>query len=367
MDAVVIVCVVSVCPSSHWTSNSVQIRSNNLVFARTSKAFYWFTWSRTCVCVFATAIELIRYENLILITAIRWSVVPCARTAQAFAGNSNSCSIQIVTNALMRWLNRRNQYTIEQRMEKHTRPNAECLCDSVCVTQRIGIKRNARECTRTMQITSERVNECLVLWHGGPPKRIFDFFSNVLFIRRVVEFGKYFTFTCAACTITRNKNFKFKCRFFLVAAILQRSTVGVGQIRLIGIATCLYLCMDACGNLYGSVCTAFSQLRTKCFVYSGINRSNKSINDVHSLCQFAAMFVRDIFLELEWSKWDESVLERQNKQTNKWIRGSCVWMRENVAIDWSIEQKICVDERNSFWLFGPFKHNKYAQNVFWMQ
>ncbi|XP_031621302.1 serine/threonine-protein kinase DDB_G0283821 [Contarinia nasturtii] len=34
--------------------------------------------------------------------------------------------------------------------------------------------------------------------------------------------------------------------------ILQRNTVDVGQIRLIGIATCLYLCMDSCGNLYSS-------------------------------------------------------------------------------------------------------------------
>lgn len=40
----------------------------------------------------------------------------------------------------------------------------------------------------------------------------------------------------------------------LFVAILQRNTVDVGQIRLIGIATCLYLCMDTCGNLYSSVC-----------------------------------------------------------------------------------------------------------------
>lgn len=40
---------------------------------------------------------------------------------------------------------------------------------------------------------------------------------------------------------------------FLLSAFLQRNTVDVGQIRLIGIATCLYLCMDPCGNLYTSV------------------------------------------------------------------------------------------------------------------
>lgn len=36
-------------------------------------------------------------------------------------------------------------------------------------------------------------------------------------------------------------------------AILQRNTVNVGQIRLVSIATCLYLCMDECGNLYSTV------------------------------------------------------------------------------------------------------------------
>ncbi|XP_033244316.1 serine-rich adhesin for platelets isoform X2 [Drosophila miranda] len=34
--------------------------------------------------------------------------------------------------------------------------------------------------------------------------------------------------------------------------ILQRSTVDVGRIKLQSVATCLYLCMDACGAVYGS-------------------------------------------------------------------------------------------------------------------
>ncbi|XP_034660956.1 rho GTPase-activating protein gacF isoform X2 [Drosophila subobscura] len=34
--------------------------------------------------------------------------------------------------------------------------------------------------------------------------------------------------------------------------ILQRSTVDVGRIKLQSVATCLYLCMDACGSVYGS-------------------------------------------------------------------------------------------------------------------
>lgn len=34
--------------------------------------------------------------------------------------------------------------------------------------------------------------------------------------------------------------------------ILQRTTVDVGQIKIQGVATCLYLCMDQCGAVYGS-------------------------------------------------------------------------------------------------------------------
>ncbi|CAG9803795.1 unnamed protein product [Chironomus riparius] len=35
--------------------------------------------------------------------------------------------------------------------------------------------------------------------------------------------------------------------------ILQRTTVNVGQIKIQGVATCLFLCMDSCGITYGSV------------------------------------------------------------------------------------------------------------------
>uniref|UniRef100_A0A1Y1JRL0 Fibroblast growth factor n=1 Tax=Photinus pyralis TaxID=7054 RepID=A0A1Y1JRL0_PHOPY len=34
--------------------------------------------------------------------------------------------------------------------------------------------------------------------------------------------------------------------------ILQRTTVGIGQLKIQGVATCQYLCMDICGLLYGS-------------------------------------------------------------------------------------------------------------------
>lgn len=35
-------------------------------------------------------------------------------------------------------------------------------------------------------------------------------------------------------------------------SILQRTTVGIGQIKIQGVATCQYLCMSSCGLLYGS-------------------------------------------------------------------------------------------------------------------
>uniref|UniRef100_A0A182P6R5 Uncharacterized protein n=1 Tax=Anopheles epiroticus TaxID=199890 RepID=A0A182P6R5_9DIPT len=38
--------------------------------------------------------------------------------------------------------------------------------------------------------------------------------------------------------------------------ILQRTTVGIGQIKIQAVATCLFLCMDTCGSVYGSVSTA---------------------------------------------------------------------------------------------------------------
>lgn len=44
--------------------------------------------------------------------------------------------------------------------------------------------------------------------------------------------------------------------FFYFPAIFQRTSVSRGQLRIQGVATCLYLCMDSCGLLYGSVSQA---------------------------------------------------------------------------------------------------------------
>jgi len=46
--------------------------------------------------------------------------------------------------------------------------------------------------------------------------------------------------------------------FRFIAAILQRTTVNVGQIKIQGVATCLFLCMDSCGTTYGSVSASVS-------------------------------------------------------------------------------------------------------------
>ncbi|KAI5700048.1 uncharacterized protein LOC103506539 [Diaphorina citri] len=40
--------------------------------------------------------------------------------------------------------------------------------------------------------------------------------------------------------------------FLSVPAILQRSSVNTGQVKFQSVATCMFLCMDACGLLYGS-------------------------------------------------------------------------------------------------------------------
>lgn len=41
--------------------------------------------------------------------------------------------------------------------------------------------------------------------------------------------------------------------FSYFSAIVQRTTVNVGQIKIQALATCLFLCMDSCGLTYGSV------------------------------------------------------------------------------------------------------------------
>jgi hypothetical protein len=59
--------------------------------------------------------------------------------------------------------------------------------------------------------------------------------------------------TQVATLIVNESN--FSCFSLVFLAILQRTTVNVGQIKIQGVATCLFLCMDSCGVTYGSVST----------------------------------------------------------------------------------------------------------------
>ncbi|XP_037036953.1 uncharacterized protein LOC119074783 isoform X2 [Bradysia coprophila] len=60
--------------------------------------------------------------------------------------------------------------------------------------------------------------------------------------------------------------------------ILQRATVDVGKIRIQGVATCLFLCMDACGNVYGTEFTddcVFNELMLENYnIYASTYHSN---------------------------------------------------------------------------------------------
>lgn len=51
--------------------------------------------------------------------------------------------------------------------------------------------------------------------------------------------------------------------------ILQRTTVGIGQMKIQGVATCQYLCMASCGLLYGS-----KEFSDECVFNETITQSN---------------------------------------------------------------------------------------------
>lgn len=55
--------------------------------------------------------------------------------------------------------------------------------------------------------------------------------------------------------LEKKQNF-INCFIFFISfitAILHRTTVDIGQIKIQSVATCLFLCMDQCGTVYGSV------------------------------------------------------------------------------------------------------------------
>lgn len=60
-----------------------------------------------------------------------------------------------------------------------------------------------------------------------------------------------------------------------VSAIFQRTSISRGQLRIQGVATCLYLCMDSCGLLYGSVSKFFFCERK--LIYFNLTRIRKNL------------------------------------------------------------------------------------------
>ncbi|KAF7267116.1 fibroblast growth factor branchless [Rhynchophorus ferrugineus] len=51
--------------------------------------------------------------------------------------------------------------------------------------------------------------------------------------------------------------------------IMQRTTIGIGQLRIQGVFTCQYLCMDECGLLYGSI-----EFRDECIFNETMEQTN---------------------------------------------------------------------------------------------
>ncbi|KAH1023565.1 hypothetical protein HUJ04_012745 [Dendroctonus ponderosae] len=49
------------------------------------------------------------------------------------------------------------------------------------------------------------------------------------------------------------RHYRTSVRLQRERTILQRTTISIGQMKIQGVATCQYLCMDECGLLYGSI------------------------------------------------------------------------------------------------------------------
>lgn len=78
------------------------------------------------------------------------------------------------------------------------------------------------------------------------------FISNILFKVIINHTGVHFIGNKCPDYIRNNCLLNYDY-FFILSVILQRTSVNMGQLKIQGVATCMYLCMDACGLLYGSV------------------------------------------------------------------------------------------------------------------
>ncbi|KAG8224509.1 hypothetical protein J437_LFUL004992 [Ladona fulva] len=77
----------------------------------------------------------------------------------------------------------------------------------------------------------------------------------------------------------RHRNYpKSNFLVLLPAAILQRTSVSTGRLKIQGVATCLFLCMDRCGLLYGSVSLNAEGNCTNCTLYPASPPFSRSPN-----------------------------------------------------------------------------------------
>lgn len=90
--------------------------------------------------------------------------------------------------------------------------------------------------------------------------------------------------------------------------IFQRTTVGIGQVRVLGVATCQYLCMANCGILYGS-----KDFSDECVFNETIAQSNYNLY----MSTKYSNEKRTLFLALNRRGQSRKVLVRTGNQLGK--------------------------------------------------
>lgn len=98
--------------------------------------------------------------------------------------------------------------------------------------------------------------------------------------------------------------------FMSFSAIFQRKSVGKdGRLIIQGMATCLFLCMDVCGGLYGSVSKApssndFRRLSSKQYgnhenISRNVRNFKQSVIIIRTNFTFINMIIIHFFLLLQ--------------------------------------------------------------------
>ncbi|CAH1153235.1 unnamed protein product [Phaedon cochleariae] len=91
-------------------------------------------------------------------------------------------------------------------------------------------------------------------------------------------------------------------------SILQRTTVGIGRMKIQGLATCQYLCMSRCGLLYGS-----RDFGDECVFNETIEQSNYN---TYSSCKYSND-KRTFYLALNQGGQPRKVMLRARRQLGK--------------------------------------------------